>query len=128
MANKSSEVSELKITVVDKLMVVPNLLVSLAAAVAHVVSLPFTGAPRANTLLKDFLFAVLRTNFALTSVATEQWMNIPTEKNYLEFAKKQDFQPDTDVLSSGVKLHWLGPKTAQKVILYCKWPICMLFC
>lgn len=120
MADKSSEVSDLKITVTDKLMVVPNVLISLTAAVAHVVSLPFTGAPRANTLLKDFLFAFLRTNFALTSVASEQWMNPPTEKNYLDFAKKQGFQPDTDVLKSGLKLHWLGPKTAKKVILYCQ--------
>ena len=123
MANNASEVSELKISVVDKLMVVPNLLISLAAATAHVVSLPFTGAPRANTLLKDFLFALLRTNFALTSVATEQWMNPPTEHNYLDFAKKQGFQPDTDVLRSGLKVFWLGPKTAKKVILYCKWRI-----
>ena len=118
---------ELEITLKDKLMVVPNLLISLIAAVIHLMTLPFSSQPRANTLLKDFVFAVLRTNFALVSVATEQWMNTTTESSYLEFAKKQEFQPDTEVLSSGLKLFWLGPKNATKLILYCqscRWKDC----
>ena len=108
-----------EITLKDKLMIVPNILISIVAATLHLLSLPFSNIARANTLLKDFVFAVLRTHFALVSVATEQWMNPSTEHNYLEFAKQQGFQPDTEVLDSGVRAYWLGPRGSKKIILYC---------
>ena len=45
-------------------------------------------------------------------------MNGSTESEYLNFAKTKNFQPDTTVLSSGLKVHWLGSKTAEKVLVY----------
>ena len=41
-----------------------------------------------------------------------------TEATYLDFAKKEKFQPDTDVLSSGLKVHWLGKKSSDKVLVF----------
>lgn len=108
-----------QITLVDKLMVIPNLSRSMLSAITRLVTRPVSSSPKANTLLKDVLFAGLRTNLSITSPATEQWLNRPTESNYLDFARKQAFQPDTDVLSNGLKLFWLGTKSAENIILYC---------
>ncbi|MCP5899137.1 hypothetical protein NL320_27265, partial [Klebsiella pneumoniae] len=36
----------------------------------------------------------------------------------LDFARAKNFQPDTAVLPSGVKVHWIGNKSAEKVFLY----------
>ncbi len=107
-----------QITLTDKLMVIPNLTRSMISAVTRLLTRPLSSGPKANTLLKDILFAGLRTNLSIISPATEQWLTPATESTYLNFAKKHDFQPDTDVLSNGLKLFWLGSKSAEKVILY----------
>lgn len=107
-----------QITLVDKLMIVPVSARAIASALYRAVTRPLSGGPKANTYFKDVVFAALRTNLALSTPGLEQWMNPSTESTYLEFAKKQNFQPDTTVLESGLKLHWLGPKSAEKVILY----------
>ena len=107
-----------QITLVDKLMIVPITARAITAALIRLVTRPFVGGAKANTYFKDVAYAALRQNLSLVSPATEQWMNPSTEANYLEFAKKENFQPDTTVLGSGLKLHWLGPKSAEKIILY----------
>lgn len=103
----------------DKLMMIPVLFISIAAALIRLITRPFSRSPKANTLLKDILFAGLRTHLSIVSPATEQWMNPTTESNYLQFAKRYGFQTDTEVLSSGLKLFWIGPKSVEKIILYC---------
>ena len=61
----------------------------------------------------------LRQNLSTINVAQEQWtIAASTEANYLEFAAKEKFQPETTVLNSGLRLHWLGPKAAEKNIIY----------
>ena len=110
--------STTQITLVDKLMVIPVTARAATSAVVRAVTRPFVGGAKATTYFKDVVFAALRTNLSLMSVGTEQWMNPRTEATYLDFAKKQGFQPDTDVLASGLKLHWLGNKSADKIILY----------
>ena len=107
-----------QVTLTDKLMVVPVFVRALGSALARLITRPFVGGAKANTYLKDVVFALLRTNLSVISVGTEQWLNPSTESTYLDFAKKQGFQPDTDVLESGLKVHWLGPKNADKIILY----------
>ena len=107
-----------QITLVDKLMVIPLFVRVITSGLLRLVIRPFVGGAKANTYFKDVAFAALRTNLSLISPATEQWMNPSTESTYLEFAKKQNFQPDTTVLGSGLKLHWLGPKSAEKILLY----------
>lgn len=109
--------SSIQVTTADKLMVVPILTRAIGSAILRLVTGPFSKA-RANTTFKDVVFAALRTNLSLMSPATEQFMIVPTEKAYLDFAKQNGFQPDTDVLASGLKVHWLGKKTAEKIFLY----------
>ena len=106
------------ITLTDKLMLLPISARAIAAAIARLITHPFVGGPKANTYFKDVVFAALRVNLSLMSPATEQYMDPGTEATYLEFAKKQGFQPETTVLGSGLKLHWLGPKSAEKVLIY----------
>ena len=107
-----------EVTLTDKLMIVPIGARAIASALIRLITRPISGGAKANTYFKDVVFAALRTNLSLISVGTEQWINPSTESTYLDFAKKQGFQPDTDVLDSGLKVHWLGPKTAEKVLLF----------
>ena len=67
------------------------------------------------------MFAVLRTQLSSISVSQEQFLNKlggSTESNYLTFSKQADLAAETDVLESGLKLHWIGSRTAKKVILW----------
>ncbi|KXT10690.1 hypothetical protein AC579_5060 [Pseudocercospora musae] len=107
------------LTFVDKLLIVPLLVKVIASALFRCVSLPFI-SKKANKPFKDIAFAALRSNLAGVNAAQEQWMNggQSTEQSYLDVAKKAKFQPDTDVLESGLKVHWIGPKSAEKIILY----------
>lgn len=105
---------------IEKALVVPLIFRVLLSALYRAATLPFTGTSKANTVFKDIAFAALRTNLANVTVAQEQWMKSAqsTDKTYLEHAKKAKFQPETDVLESGLKLHWLGPKSAEKIIIH----------
>ncbi len=102
----------------DKLSLIPVAASSIASALIRLLTTPFVGGAKANTFFKDVVYAALRTNLSNISPGAEQWMNSTTEAEYLGLAKKQNFQPDTDVLGSGLKVHWIGKKTARKVLLY----------
>ncbi|EME87799.1 uncharacterized protein MYCFIDRAFT_129523 [Pseudocercospora fijiensis CIRAD86] len=106
-------------TLGEKLLIVPLLFKVIGSTLFRFVSLPFVGK-RANRPFKDIAFAALRANLAGVNAAQEQWMNSAqsTDQTYLDIAQKAKFQPDTAVLESGLKLHWIGPKSADKIILY----------
>ncbi|KAF2209347.1 hypothetical protein CERZMDRAFT_47242 [Cercospora zeae-maydis SCOH1-5] len=105
-------------SLLDKVLVVPLVARVLAAAAFRALTLPITKTAKANKTFKDIVFAALRANLANINIAQEQWLNATTESSYLEFAKTASLQPDTDLLPSGLKVHWLGPKSASKTILY----------
>lgn len=110
--------SSYQVTTTDKLSLVPVAASSIASAIIRLLTRPFVGGAKANTFFKDIAYAGLRTNLSNISPGAEQWMNSTTEAEYLSLAKKQNFQPDTDVLGSGLKVHWIGKKTASKILLY----------
>lgn len=116
MAGSRSETVDLPL--LEKLAAGPNLFRALFAALTRAVTGPLLGGPRANTYFKDVMFAALRKNLSLVSLRQEAWFTGTTEAQYLDWAKKQSFQPDTDVVGSGTKIHWLGPKAAKKVVVY----------
>lgn len=64
------------------------------------------------------MYKALRYQLGNLTLTQETWMSPRTEANYLDFAKKERFQPDTLALDSGCKAHWLGNKGAEKVIVY----------
>lgn len=102
----------------EKLLLLPHFGKVILSAVLSLCTSPFTGGAGANTLLKNVVFAALRTHFENISTSQEGYIKGTTEKVYLDVAKKAMFQPDTDVLASGMKVHWLGTKSADKIILY----------
>ena len=106
-------------TMTDKLMAIPNLSRGVGSAVSRLITGPFSQGPKAKTTLKDVFFAMLRTLLSLNSGATEYAFDASTEQNYTAFAKKNGFEPSTEVLKSGLKLHRFGPKNAEKVVIYC---------
>ncbi|KAF2173052.1 hypothetical protein M409DRAFT_17002 [Zasmidium cellare ATCC 36951] len=109
-------------TFVDKLMLVPHIAKIITAVCIRLVTYPLvaiTGGTKANMMLKDIAFTGLRTHMGNLNTAQEIFLLPPsTEATYLEFAKKQGFQPDSDVLDSGMKVHWLGNKSAEKVLVF----------
>ncbi|EME49895.1 hypothetical protein DOTSEDRAFT_144320 [Dothistroma septosporum NZE10] len=109
-------------TLLDKLLFAPVLAKVLISTLFRAITLPLTsltGAAKANKPMKDILFAALRTQLSSINAAQEQWtLTTTTEKNYLEFAGKEKLQPQSTVLNSGLRLHWLGPKTSDKVIVF----------
>lgn len=110
--------SSAQVTTADKLQLIPVAAGSIASAILRLLTRPFVGGAKSNTFFKDVVFAALRTNLSYISPGGEQWMNSTTEAEYLTLAKSKSFQPDTDVLGSSLKVHWIGKKTASKVLLY----------
>lgn len=64
------------------------------------------------------MFKALRYSLGNVTVTQEKWINSTTEKNYLDLAKAERFQPDTLVLPSGCKAHWIGNSKGEKIIIY----------
>lgn len=110
--------AKIEITTVDKLSLLPLVARDLASLFYRLITRSFVGGAKANDLFKDVVYAAVRTNLTNISPGAEQWVNKSTETEYLTFAKSKGFQPDTDVLGSGLKVHWLGAKTAEKILLY----------
>lgn len=105
-------------TLTDKLLLIPHVARVIVAVFYRLLAIPF-GKSKPSTLFKDIVFTALRANLANINVAQEQLIIAgTTESAYLDLAGKEKFQPETTVLSSGLRLHWLGPKTSQKVMVY----------
>ena len=110
--------SDPQVTLVDKLTLVPVAGRTIFSALYRLVTSPLSSGPKAKTYFKDVVYAALRTNLSIISVATEQWITAPSDSTYRDFAKSAKIEPDIETTSSGLKLCWLGPRTASKVLLY----------
>jgi hypothetical protein len=80
---------------------------------------PFKGDNGSNTYYKDIMLALFRTNLGNLNLAQDRYMNggssTPT---YLKYAKEHSFAPESITLPSGTQAHWLGSKSAKKVLVY----------
>jgi hypothetical protein len=103
---------------VDKLALVPHALIGLSVGILRLAARPFTYDAKPPTVFKDFVYAVLRYVLANSTVPQEKWMLPATDKAYLTWARGKSLQPDTAVLASGLKIHWIGKSSAQKIFLY----------
>lgn len=104
-------------TLWDKLALLPAISRALASIFARMLTRPLTSTQKANTYLKDVVFAALRGYLGPLRPGTEQWLLPARGKEYADLAKKQGFEPLTTVVG-GVTVRWLGPKTSKKVLLY----------
>ncbi|KAL1297270.1 hypothetical protein AAFC00_004829 [Neodothiora populina] len=105
-------------TLFDKLDLFSVLLKTTVVALTRLLSAPVRSGSRPTGLFKDVVYAALRYQMSNVTLTQEKWMNPDTQANYLDLAKQRNFQPDTLLLSSGCKAHWLGDKTAEKTIVY----------
>jgi hypothetical protein len=105
-------------TLVDKLALLPLALTGISVGILRLVARPFTHDAKPPTAFKDFFYTVLRYVLASLTVPQEKWMLPTTDKAYLAWARGKGLQPDTAVLESGLKIHWIGKSSAQKVFLY----------
>ncbi|KAK4982194.1 hypothetical protein LTR50_007811 [Elasticomyces elasticus] len=106
------------ISTMEKLGVIPVLARTYLAALIRLVTAPFSAGGGAPNRFKDAMYAGFRTQFAITTIAQQQYMFPGTEENYLELARKEAFQPDSIVLPDGCKAHWLGPKNGEVILVY----------
>lgn len=106
------------VTLVEKLTLFPYVLIGLSIGFFHLATRPFTSNARPPTAFRDFAYAVSRYVLSNMTIPLEKWLAVPTEKVYLKFAQDTGFTPDTTILGSGLKLHWIGDKATDKVFLY----------
>lgn len=106
------------VTLVEKLTLLPHVAVGLSLGFLRLATRPLTSDVKPPTAFQDFAYAVARYVLSNVTIPHEKWLAPPTETNYLDFARAKNFQPDTAVLPSGVKVHWIGNKSAEKVFLY----------
>ncbi|KAM0720339.1 hypothetical protein Q7P37_004475 [Cladosporium fusiforme] len=107
-----------KASLIEKLTLLPHLAVGLSLGFLRLATRPFSTDSKPPTVYKDFIFTVARYLLSNVTIAHEKWLNPATEQAYLSFASQKGFQPDTAVLPSGLKVHWIGNKGAEKVFLY----------
>lgn len=88
------------------------------SAVAALLVAPFRGKSGAPSWSQHALYAAMRTLMSSSTVAQQQWLCVPTDSIYLQLASSKGFQPDSIVLSDGAKAHWMGRKSAKKILLY----------
>lgn len=88
------------------------------AAIYQFLTAPIRSGPRPKVLYKDVMYALFRTFLANMSVGAEKFLDPGTDAHYLQFCTKRNFQPDTLVLPSGTKAHWLGPRKTEKVMIW----------
>ena len=105
-------------TLGDKLILIPHIFAGLAVGVLRLATRPITNDVKPPTAFKDFIYAVMRHVLARVTITQEKWLVVPTEKTYLDRAAKKSLETDTAVLASGLRLHWIGKPSSEKVFLY----------
>lgn len=105
-------------TVLDILLLIPHAFSIAYAVLYRLATRPFSSRPRASTLLKDLFFTAVRQHSGSVNVAQEALITISTEGGYKQYMKSQKLQPRIDVLQSGLRVLWYGPKDAQKTLLF----------
>jgi hypothetical protein len=88
------------------------------AASARLWISPFKGQKGAHNYFKDVMFSMMRSQLGNLDLAQERYMNGTTTPLYLQFAKDRGFAPETTTLPSGTQAHWIGNKSAKKVLLW----------
>ncbi|KAK5114112.1 hypothetical protein LTR62_002681 [Meristemomyces frigidus] len=102
----------------DKLGLLPKTGNVLLAVSTTMLTRPFISSSKPLDLFRDVAFTAMRSFLSNVNTPLEQWMTNTTEAEYLAAAKKLKYTPDTEVLTSGLKVHRLGAEDAEHTILF----------
>jgi hypothetical protein len=90
-----------------------------SSALQRSLTSPFKGDNGSNNYYKDVMLALFRTNLGNLNLAQDRYMNGGSSTStYLRYAKEHGFEPESITLPSGTQAHWLGSKSAKKVLVY----------
>ncbi|TKA70168.1 hypothetical protein B0A55_05822 [Friedmanniomyces simplex] len=106
------------LTTGEKLMLIPKAFFALGSLSYALLTRPLASSPRPVDFFRDAVFAAMRSFLSNISTAQEQASQSSTEAEYLAVSKYKHYAPDTDVLDSGLRVHWLGPKLSRSTILF----------
>lgn len=88
------------------------------AGAKQAVTFPFRGQPKARGFARDVLFAGARVVTGDFTIPQNRYLSNSTDQECVNLTKKHGLPTDPVVLESGTKAYWLGPKNAEKVLLY----------
>lgn len=117
-SKRLSNMATQRVSLIEKLTLIPHLAIGLSLGLLRLTTRPFNNDSKPPTAYKDFIYTLARYMLSNVSIAHEKWLNPSSESAYLSFASEKGFQPDTAILPSGLKVHWVGNKGAEKVFLY----------
>lgn len=61
---------------------------------------------------------MFRAQLGNLDLAAERYLNPPTTPTYLQYAKDNNFTPESITLPSGAQAHWFGSRSATKLLVY----------
>lgn len=107
-----------KPSILERLLLLPNVGRIIFAFFFRLFVGPFMSGVKQKSIVKDALYTAIRTFLHVSSVAQEQYMLPSTEVAYKQLCGRNKIQPDVQTLKSGVKVYWLGSRTAKTVLLF----------
>lgn len=105
-------------TILERLLLLPNIGRIIFAVILRLFSQPFLSGVKQKSAIKDALYTGIRTFLHVSSVAQEQYMLGTTGGAYKQLCGRNKVKPDVETLKSGVKVYWLGSRTAKTVLLF----------
>jgi hypothetical protein len=87
------------------------------ASFARAIISPFKskGAP---TYFRDVMYAMIRKQLAIQTISQARYLNKSTTDTYVDWTKSKKMEPITEELANGAKAHWVGDKSASRVIVF----------
>ncbi|KAE9961698.1 hypothetical protein BLS_001495 [Venturia inaequalis] len=87
------------------------------AALTRTIVSPFKGEKGHPSYFKDVAFAGFRSGLASMTVAQTRLSSKSTTEAYYEYAKLNNFAPESLDLPNGLQAHWLGDKNAATTLV-----------
>ncbi|KAK0254405.1 hypothetical protein LTR91_002756 [Friedmanniomyces endolithicus] len=105
-------------TMGETLSMIPKAFFALGSVSYALLTRPLASSPRPVDAFRDAVFAAMRSFLSGITTSQEQASQVSTEAQYLAVSKYKHYTPDTDVLDSGLRVHWLGPKLSRSTIVF----------
>ncbi|KAH0537355.1 hypothetical protein FGG08_005834 [Glutinoglossum americanum] len=118
MASTPEDPRKLRLSLIQKMVLIPKILMSLSSTFLVLVIAPFRGSLGAPQYRKHVAYHLVRSLAEAFSSEQSQYLFPSTDKAYMSFAEGKKFTPQSVVLADGTKGHWVGSQDAEKVLVY----------